>query len=51
MPREEDIPVVQWPTLQANPPYYILPPALFRSASSTSQRVPAPTVVENPNNI
>ena len=50
-PREEDIPVVQWPTSQANPSHHILPPASFGSASSTPQGVPAPTMVENPNNI
>ena len=51
IPREEDIPVVQWPTPQANPPCHILPPALFGSALSAPQRVPAPTVVKNPNDI
>ena len=49
--REEDIPVVQWPTSQANPSHHILPPASFGSASSTPQGVPAPTMVENLNNI
>ena len=50
-PRKEDISVVQWPATQANPLCHILPPTSFRSALSAPQGVPAPTVVENLNDI